>query len=145
MRCARGAALDSRTLVLRGRITATRPCVAGGARKKKLRRVDATCKNRDYVTPSTSCLQTRESKNNTTTRSTTRTSARTIIKVDAGSVSLAKRQGQAISKTRDARRGGFFVARGFDSGRTESVPARAARRRLIAGPTPAVSLRTGQF
>jgi hypothetical protein len=95
--------------------------------------------------PSRRCLQNRVSRIITTTRSIKRTSARKIITVDAGSVSFAKTQRHQISRTRNALRGGFFVAGTSSSRHAESVPARLARRRLIAGPTPAVSLRTGQF
>ena len=96
------------------------------------------------------------SRSSETTRSTTQPSARKHDTVDTGSVSLVKTWQSPESRTRDARRGGFFVARaprGFatDMGavvaactaraavRSESVPARSARQRLIAGPTPAVS------
>ena len=95
------------------------------------------------------------SRDSETTRSTTQPSARTHTTVDTGSVSLAKTLQHPESRTRDARRGGFFVARaprGLATDmaavvaactaraavRSESVPARFARRRLIAGPTPAV-------
>jgi len=90
-------------------------------------------------------LRKRVSRKYTTARSTKRTSARTQMTVDAGFVSLAKRNDTIFKGTRDARRRGFFIAAQVLARHTESVPARLARRRLVAGPTPATSLRTGQF
>jgi hypothetical protein len=55
-------------------------------------------------------LRKRVSQNNTTTRSTKRTSARTIKTVDAGFVSFAKRSDTSNTGTRDASRRGFFIA-----------------------------------
>jgi len=75
---------------------------------------------------------------------TTRTSARTTDKVD-GFASFAKTHRHPNTRTRSASRRGFFDARARRAGHAESVPVRVARRRLTAGPTPAVSLRTGQF
>ena len=98
------------------------------------------------------------SRSSETTRGTTQPSAGKHIKVDTGIVSLSKAQQSPEDPTRGARRSGFFVA-GHGAGdaaaataaahragraATESVPARDARRRLIAGPTPAVQFATGQ-
>ncbi len=87
----------------------------------------------------------RVSRINTKNGNTKRTSARTTDKVDAGFVSLAKTHRLQNNRTRSASRRGFFDARARRAGHAESVPVRFARRRLTAGPTPAVSLRTGQF
>jgi hypothetical protein len=85
------------------------------------------------------------SHDKTTSRKTTRTSARIDKPVDAGFVSFAKSQSTSFKGTRDALRRGFFIAAHLVPRHAESVPARVARRRLVAGPTPATSLRTGQF
>lgn len=90
--------------------------------------------------PSRPFLQNQVSRTIATNSSSTRTSARTIHMVDAGSLSSAKRESNPFQQTRSARRCGFFVALAHGAGRAESVPVRFARRRLIAGPTPAVLL-----
>ena len=87
----------------------------------------------------------RVSRINTKNGNTKRTSARTTDKVDAGFVSLAKTHRRQNNRTRSASRRGFFDARARRAGHAESVPVRFARRRLTAGPTPVVLLRTGQF
>ena len=80
-----------------------------------------------------------------TTRTANQPSARNVIKVDAGIVSPAKGIGRIehTNPQRPALR--VFHCRRPDAGRPESVPARLARRRLVAGPTPAALLCTGQL
>jgi hypothetical protein len=87
----------------------------------------------------------RVSRINATDGNTTRTSARTTNKVDAGFVSFKKTHRTPITRTRSVARCGFFAAGAWRAGVSESVPACLARRRLAAGPIPAASLRTGQF
>ena len=86
----------------------------------------------------------RVSRINTKNGNTKRTSARTTDKVD-GFASSAKMHRYPNTRTRSASRRGFFDARARRAGHAESVPVRFARRRLTAGPTPVVLLRTGQF
>ena len=80
-----------------------------------------------------------------TTRTAIQPSARTVIKVDSGTVSPAKaeRRIEHANLHRPAMR--VFCCRQAIAGRPESVPARLARRRLVAGPTPAALLCTGQL
>jgi len=80
-----------------------------------------------------------------TTRTATQPSARNVIKVDAGIVSPEKavRRIEHTDLHRRAMR--VFCCRRPDAGRPESVPVRLARRRLVAGPTPAALLCTGQL
>ena len=109
--------------------------------------------------PSRRYLRTRVSRTTATSSSTTQPSARTVSKVDAGTVSSAK----PVSRTEhaDLHRLAMrvFYCRPSAAGRRSmlpqepararaglpprSVPARLARRRLIAGPTPAMSFCTG--
>ena len=84
--------------------------------------------------------------------SSTRTSTRNIKKVDAGYASLAKSMDAPMIETCSVGRRGFFNGRKAPEGiaatsgdATESVPARLARRRLIAGPIPVVFSATGRY
>lgn len=104
--------------------------------------------------PSSHTLRPRVSIKIATTRSTTRTSARTIDMVEV-SLSSAKTFSLKCSSAKSplipfitkpaAQAPRVFCCPGLRAGHAESVPVRPARRRLIAGPTPAVLLRTGQF
>jgi hypothetical protein len=80
-----------------------------------------------------------------TTRNATQPSARTVFKVDSGIVSPEKaiRRIEHADLHRRAMR--VFCCRRIAAGFPESVPARVARRRLAAGPTPAALLCTGQL
>jgi len=83
--------------------------------------------------PSRGDLRTRVSRATGTTRSTTKPSALEHSKVDSGSVSLAKPVKPSCTLRNDdlhRRAMRVFCCQ-------ESVPARHARRRLLAGPTPA--------
>jgi hypothetical protein len=93
--------------------------------------------------PADASLQKRVRSITTTSRSTTKPSARTVSTVDAGNVSFAKMQTHSESKTRSASRRGFFVAGSTRSRCAESVPARLARRRFVAGPIPVMLFCTG--
>ena len=91
----------------------------------------------------------------------TRTSARNIQKVDVGIASPEENgdvettlgKESSMARTCSASRRGFFNGRGTSVGGSgwqpravaASVPARLARRRLIAGPIPAVSFETGLY
>src|SRR5690606_28810236 len=98
--------------------------------------------------PKQGVLRTRVSRAIATARVTSQPSDQTVTSVDSGLVSPAKTQRPSRHTTRDARRRGFFVARAMAGGQArcfpESDPARLARRRLAAGPTPAALLPTGQ-
>jgi hypothetical protein len=81
-----------------------------------------------------------------------RTSTSNLKKVDVGSASLAKSMDAPMIETCSVRRRGFFNGRKAPEGiaatsrdATESVPARLARRRLIAGPIPVVFSATGRY
>jgi hypothetical protein len=76
--------------------------------------------------------QQRVSATRTKTRDTTQSSARMVVMVDSGVVFPAKAPGRWKHATRGAMRSGFFVSR------TGSGTTRPARRRLTAGPIPAV-------
>ena len=78
-----------------------------------------------------------------TMRSTTQPSARTVVTVDAGTVSFekAERRPEHANLHRPAMQ--VFYCRRPIAGFKESVPARSARRRLVAGPTPAMLFCTG--
>jgi len=80
-----------------------------------------------------------------TTRNAPQPSARNFAKVDAGIVSpgKAERRIEHTDLHRPAMR--VFCCRRIAAGRPESVPVRLARRRLVAGPTPAALLCTGQL
>lgn len=80
--------------------------------------------------PSRGDLRTRVSRATGTTRSTTKPSALEISKVDSGSFSLAKPKDTLRTDDLHRRAMRVFCCQ-------ESVPARLARRRLLAGPTPA--------
>jgi hypothetical protein len=91
-------------------------------------------------------------KYNAIAGSTKRTSTRNMKKVDAGSASLAKSMEAPMYETCSVSRRGFFNGRKAPEGMaatsrdaTESVPARLARRRLIAGPIPVVFSATGRY
>jgi len=99
------------------------------------------------------------SRKTRTTSSTTKPSALNFLKVDAGNISPAKGFGQSQDTNlhRDAMR--VFYCRRPDARREtmrirpqgtadavlppRSVPARLARRRLVAGPIPAMLFCTG--
>jgi len=99
------------------------------------------------------------SRKTRTTSSTTKPSALNFLKVDAGNISPAKGFGQFEDTNlhRDAMR--VFYCRRPDARRhtmrirphgtavavlpPRSVPARLARRRLVAGPIPAMLFCTG--
>ena len=68
------------------------------------------------------------------TGNTTQTSALTVTKVDAGSISPAKAERRSTHPNLHRLAVRVFCCR---EGNTESVPARLARRRLDAGPNPA--------
>jgi len=80
--------------------------------------------------PSRGDLRTRVSRATGTTRSTKKPSALERSKVDSGSVSLEKRANTLRTDDLHRRAMRVFCCQ-------ESVPARLARRRLLAGPTPA--------
>ena len=63
-----------------------------------------------------------------------------VTKVDAGSVSPEKAASRSIHPNLHRFAMRVFCCR---EGNTESVPARFARRRLVAGPTPAMLLCPG--
>ncbi len=102
--------------------------------------------------------QKRVSATRTTTRNTTQSSARMVDTVDSGVALSSKAPGPRMHATRGAVRSGFFrvegPARGSvvrslgDTGQecpgTESGATRPARRRLIAGPIPAVCFVLGR-
>jgi hypothetical protein len=84
--------------------------------------------------------------------SSTRTSTRSIKKVDAGSASLAKGMDAPMIETCSVRRRGFFHGCKATAGMAaisrdanESGPVRLARRRLIAGPIPVMFSATGRY
>lgn len=80
----------------------------------------------------------RVSATQATTRDTTQSSARMVVMVDSGVVSLAKVHEPANMQPVAPRAAGFFVLSGTVSGTT-----RPARRRLTAGPIPAVRFPLG--
>lgn len=135
-------------LRLRRRCIAS-PCFDAVRRCRRGRRVDAVATRRrrpagDFFSPglltgektvisfrpSRGDLRTRVSRATGTTRSTTKPSALEISKVDSGSFSLAKPKDTLRTDDLHRRAMRVFCCQ-------ESVPARLARRRLLAGPTPA--------
>jgi len=112
--------------------------------------------------PSRRYLRTRVSRTTATSSSTTQPSALTVSKVDAGTVSSAKTQthpehphlhrlATRVFYCRQSRAGTRLMrirpqepALPGAGSPPRSGPVRLARRRLVAGPTPAMSFCTGQ-
>ena len=83
------------------------------------------------------------SRKTRTTSSTTKPSALKFLKVESGNVSPGKCF-HAFQNTDLHRRAmQVFYCRSLAARQHESVPARLARRRLVAGPIPAALFRTG--
>jgi hypothetical protein len=93
--------------------------------------------------PSRRDLQKRVSRKTRTTCSTTKPSALKFLKVDAGNISPAK--GSIQYSNTDLHRPAMqvFYCRRRRAGHQASVPARHARRRLVAGPIPVALFCTG--
>ena len=83
------------------------------------------------------------SRKTRTTSSTTKPSALKFLKVDAGIISSAKRSAPFPNTDLHRRAMQVFYCRSLAARQHESVPARLARRRLVAGPIPAALFRTG--
>lgn len=87
------------------------------------------------------------STDNATTRGTKQNSDRAVETVDAGFASLEKTrtapQASHLIQPGPLSEGRVFVCPQGAGGNTESVPARLARRRLHAGPTPAALVLLG--
>jgi hypothetical protein len=93
--------------------------------------------------PSRHDLRKRVSRKTRTSCSTTKPSALKFLKVDAGTISSAK--GSAPLSNTDLHRRAMqvFYCRRDGAGHQASVPARHARRRLVAGPIPVTLFCTG--